>query len=311
MPKTVSDQPDEGDELDLSADSMGARCVRALFLKYKVPPRQFAPLVKDILGLSYSQARRKASGTGWSLEELKQVADRFDESLPDLVALCYDADWEDAVFESGGLVVMCRVRIGGELRESQPANLVAIKVDGGWSVRHPEGAIAPAGSFEVTKLLLEASATSASVADRKRVAVLDDDPDLVFMLGQHLREDGFEARTFTTLGQIEKAAAKERFDAFVLDWVVGSASARAFVEAQRQRAPNVPIIVLTGQEKAQHEVAEVLFKMPDLEFLSKPVAFPILTAKLRAKLDAPAADGSASSPPARAAARSRVAADRG
>jgi DNA-binding transcriptional LysR family regulator len=67
---------------------LAVRCVRALLERHGLPKYRQSPWLADALGLSYSQAHRRLSGTSvWSLEDLQRVGVLLGEGLAEVVAL--------------------------------------------------------------------------------------------------------------------------------------------------------------------------------------------------------------------------------
>ena len=87
-------------------------------------------------------------------------------------------------------------------------------------------------------------ATSAPI----QVAVLDDDEDVVAAIATVLRMQGLEVREFNAHDELEAAIAAERFDAYVLDWLLGDITALNIVTHLRAEPlnANVPIFLLSG-----------------------------------------------------------------
>jgi DNA-binding response OmpR family regulator len=82
-----------------------------------------------------------------------------------------------------------------------------------------------------------------------RVAVLDDDADLVLALAAALGRSGFEAAQFGTVESLLQACDDMSFDAFVIDWQLADCTTQELVETLRKRvrSAQVPIFLLSGQ----------------------------------------------------------------
>lgn len=89
---------------------------------------------------------------------------------------------------------------------------------------------------------------SAAASTPIRVAVLDDDEDVVAAIATVLRIQGLQAREFTGLAELEAATRKTSFDAYVLDWLLGDVTALEIVRSLRADPvnENVPIFLLSG-----------------------------------------------------------------
>lgn len=80
------------------------------------------------------------------------------------------------------------------------------------------------------------------------VAVLDDDADVVDAISTALRLRGLEVRGFIDPVELAAAARDTRFDAYVLDWLLGDVTALDIVIELRRDAAHqhTPIFLLSG-----------------------------------------------------------------
>jgi CheY-like chemotaxis protein len=94
---------------------------------------------------------------------------------------------------------------------------------------------APASKAELERTLL-------------RVAVLDDDEDVVDSIATVLRMQGLEAQEFTGQAELMAALRETHFDAYVLDWLLGDVTALDIVIRLRTDLADdsIPIFLLSG-----------------------------------------------------------------
>jgi DNA-binding NtrC family response regulator len=127
---------------------------------------------------------------------------------------------------------------------------------------------------------LEARPNSAK---RKRIAVLDDDRDLTDSICAHLQDSGYDAHPFYRTADLQTRSKNERYDAFVIDWIVGETSTVKLIAAIRAQDATCPIVVLTAQVLAgvvqESEIAQAVASF-NFMFAEKPVRMTILSASL-------------------------------
>jgi len=81
-----------------------------------------------------------------------------------------------------------------------------------------------------------------------RVAVLDDDADVVAAIGEVLRLQGLEVQEFTEQAELSLVIRETFFDAYVLDWLLGDVTALDIVVQLRAdpASASIPIFLLSG-----------------------------------------------------------------
>ena len=118
---------------------------------------------------------------------------------------------------------------------------------------------------------------------RKVIAVLDDDQDLTNSICAHFEASGYDARPFYKTADLLSSATAQRYDGFVIDWIVGETSTLKLIASLREQDPKCPIVVLTAQVLSgvvdEADIAEAV-KRYDLVFSEKPVRTSILMATL-------------------------------
>jgi len=239
--------------------------------------RQSAWLAEAI-GLSYAQAHRRMNGTSpWSLEDLSQVAGLFGESLADLVSLGLPQSSVPAVMNVGSARVACQLWLGETLDKPAPGSVVAVKTSEGWA------AVPATEATEGMVYKIERIEARPAAVARKVIAVLDDDQDLTNSICAHFQASGYDARPFYLTADLLSAIGSQRFDAYVIDWLVGEKSTIKLIGSLRARDATCPIVVLTAQVLSgvvdEADIADAV-KRYGLVFNEKPVRTSILAATL-------------------------------
>lgn len=274
---------DENSQPDSTGDeSLAARLLRVLFERHGVPKHKQSAVVCEVLGLSYSQGyRRLAQQSSWPVDDLAKLAAHFNETLLDLVTL--DDQSQEGVFLVGAVPQPCYIKAGAPVHAPRPGSLVAVQMDGRWSVVLAEGTLGTQ-AFDIERLVIR-----PPTATSRRIAVLDDHPDGAEAIADYLHSQGFQPVAFTSLDDIATALASEHFDGYVLDWIIESATGadtvRALIASIRSRDAFCPIVVLTGQMRGgaadEADIASAVVKY-QLKFHEKPASLLLISAALRA-----------------------------
>ena len=258
--------------------SLAVRCVRALMERHGLPKYRQSPWLADALGLSYSQAHRKMSGASpWSLEDLERVGILFGETLAQVVRVDAVTGSVPASLRVGSASVGCRLWLGEIVESPRPDSLVAISTGAGWT------ALIAAEASEGPAYAIERLESQPSEDVRKVIAVLDDDQDLTHSICAHLQASGYDARPFFRTADLVSSAKAQRYDGFVIDWIVGEASTLKLIASLRAEDALRPIVVLTAQVTSglvdEADIAEAV-RAHRIEFSEKPLRMSILSATL-------------------------------
>jgi DNA-binding response OmpR family regulator len=126
-----------------------------------------------------------------------------------------------------------------------------------------------------------------------RIMVVEDDAELRSLLARGLAEEGFEV-----LGVSDGSGAlrrfDDRFDALVIDVGLPDADGRDVCHALRARGSTVPVLFLTAADAVTDRLAG--FGAGGDDYLTKPVPFDELVARLRALVRRAGADPSPAVP---------------
>jgi len=257
---------------------LAARCVRALLERHGVRKYRQSPWLADALGLSYSQAHRRLNGASpWTLEDLERVGALFGETLSQMVAKHPEKGSVPGHLKVGAVSVACHIWVGEVDPSPRPESLVAMNGASGWLVMPASELPEATTAYQVERFEARPAAEA-----RRLVAVLDDDADVTDGLCAQLQASGYDARPFYRSDDLRKAAEQQRFDAFVVDWIVEDKKAQDLLALLRHQNASAPIIVLTGQQLMgpdEDDLAHAVMTL-GLVFGEKPVRMSILSATL-------------------------------
>ena len=110
-----------------------------------------------------------------------------------------------------------------------------------------DGLLAPAKRATSPAYRIERLEARPGEGVRKVIAVLDDDQDLTNSICAHLEASGYDARPFFRTADLVSSSKAQRYDGFVIDWIVGETSTLKLIAALRADDAACPIVVLTAQ----------------------------------------------------------------
>lgn len=281
-----------------SSAAWAAACVSALLSQHGVSARQQAAVIAQICAISVSQARRKLRGAVWLFDEVMALCRHYGASLDAVFAPDVQVAGGPAVraLSSGlpatlwvdGLSLPCQVLLGPRCNgQSGGCDLVATLDNEGW-VAGAATTLDRAGlqgpRFRVDHLQLASEEESA----RPRIAVLDDDPQAAQSLSDWFNEVGFDATPYTEPRTMFEAQPPLH-QAYVVDLILADGqTSQAVVERIRQRQPEAPVVLLTGQLRdgvASESTLATLLRTQNVTFFEKPVRPAVITAALQSSLD--------------------------
>ena len=262
---------------------LGAKVARLLLESHGVPKHKHSPTIREVLGLSYSQAHRKASGASpWTLEELAALGRHFGESLESLVlGGVSGAERRRAHFVMGQTKLDCFVWPGALIPSPEEGSLVALGTSPEWTVTWATPGMSEQ-AYQIRRLLIEPPTVGSC-----RLAVLDDMHSVADTIATSFDEVGIKATAYYTVESLFREFRAQAYDAYIIDWVVGKETSKDLIVAIRTQFPAAAIAVLTGQMTSDmshwSEVAGLLSSHRVL-FFEKPAKFPIMNAAIIAEL---------------------------
>lgn len=256
---------------------LGAQLAVSLLKRHGIPQHKHSTTIRDVLGLSYSQAHRKINGDSpWNPEELELLGRHFGDTFASLVLAAVEADQRvTAQLVLGKTVAMAYLWPGERISNVPDGTLVAVPVNSEWLICPVNDAVRE-NCHLIKRMLIEQPPEQVT-----RVAVLDDVEELATTLSTSFSETGIKSNPFFT---VESLRSRIRdYDAFVLDWLVGEETAKELIADIRKAKPDAPIAVLTGQIgtglASESEVAALMASHKIL-FFEKPVRFSIINAAI-------------------------------
>jgi CheY-like chemotaxis protein len=262
-------------EVDGPAEPATSVNVRRLLLSRGVKEHNHASEIARIINVDRSQSYRRLKGdVAWSHTDLRAIAKHFgapdDHLLPhdDLARVAnHGPEAVPAVIRVAHLPTTGLLVPGAELAPGESSDLVAIRVGANWEI-HVNGD----EPFAARRHAIDALTVRSH--PHLQVALLEDDTRAAAALVEAFRPLGIVAMPYADSASLRAAIAHRRFDAYVLDWLLGDGTAATIVEEIRLHRAHVPILVVTGALAADCEMENSLLELSaqwNFSTLDKPV----------------------------------------
>jgi DNA-binding NtrC family response regulator len=102
---------------------------------------------------------------------------------------------------------------------------------------------------------------------------------------------GFLAEAFLSIESLSATLSTKRFDAYIIDWIIGRTTACKLIGAIRAADPHCPIAILTGQldegGAADETEISIVSAGENMQFYTKPLPIQIIGQRLKRALGAP------------------------
>lgn len=89
---------------------------------------------------------------------------------------------------------------------------------------------------------------------RKRIFIIDDEKDILFILKEYFRNHGVEASTYETIPDVASEIHVKKPNAVLLDILLPDISGIEILQKIRKIDPNLPVIMMTGQPDEEKKI---------------------------------------------------------
>jgi DNA-binding response OmpR family regulator len=113
----------------------------------------------------------------------------------------------------------------------------------------------------------------AESIEKRKILVIEDDPDVLSMMVRHLEHEGYQLVTAKDGMEGLKSLESGEYDLVITDIVLPYISGLGVVTAVKEKRPGTPVIAITGYGKEPEAAA--VEKKADL-VLAKPVKMSLL-----------------------------------
>ena len=259
--------------------SQAAHAVRALLGRHGIPKHRQAAFVGEFFGISRAASHRRTHGTAaWTLEELQSIAEKFGETLPEMLGGGRLKGGTRATMQLGDVQTPCRIWLQPADEDFGSGAFVAMENAGVYTVVPATAAVGQA-TLRVQRIEID-----QSIDRPPRIAVLDDDRDVTKSICAGLLERGYDASPFNTIDALMAEIKHEPFDGYILDWKLrGGATVLPLIAMIREETKHGAITLVSGKFRDSaintHEVAAASSNY-NFQTFEKPVQLEFIVAAL-------------------------------
>lgn len=240
--------------------------IQNLLERKGVDKRKRSSTIAEILGIKYNSAKQKIDGKrSTTIMETKKIYRYFNEP--------FDGGRDyNCVFIMSDIHVRCNIEV-------EPEIATLIEQDENYAIKNNDYYIIDTKRNKTSESMYKVRKLDFLPAPK--IAILDNDADILELLKSVTAKFGIEAKTFQTNDEILEAMKKQTFDCFIIDWLLdyGNTSEKV-ISAIRDTNETCTIILLTGQlNRHEREIGDTILKY-GVEIIEKPTRTIIVSSIL-------------------------------
>lgn len=215
-----------------------------------IPKIKHNSYISQVLKITTSASYKKLTGSAkWEVQQLIHVIESLGMNMSHFFDIYAEGikDTQQAVWSVSGFDYGCKIQLYPENAEVI-TDFSALKINDKWHV------LAYSDIKEDCLFGARRSIESITVYPKYitrclyRIALLDDDTYITRNLKCLINSDFYNIDSFECLNNLYQNILTHPYDAYVLDWIIGSESSFEIIRAIRESSKkNAMIIVLTGQ----------------------------------------------------------------
>lgn len=236
-----------------------------------VEKRKQASVLAEILNIKYNSAKQKLDEKrGITYDEIQKVLYYFNR---------YNTQSQNynGVMITGNIYIRCNVDVEGPvLKIDDPRDNYAFKRNGLYIINSSENIHNSEVYYKIKRL---------EIVPNPKLAILDNEPDILDLLQSLCLQHGIHAHTFQTKADLITSLKNNTYDCFLLDWLLDYGdTSEDLIKKIRNENITSPIVILTGEiEKHEKKIGESIANF-QVELIQKPTRPHIVISTLINKM---------------------------
>jgi hypothetical protein len=234
---------------DNNKTALGEVIAKAMAIK-GIPKQKHISHTSRVLDITTAAAQKKMTGaSNWEVSQLIRVIDSIDMKMSEFFDIySYSVnEVHNAIWNNGKTNVICKIYLT-EINSNFPTEYSALKINDEWVVFHTDD-IKDDVLFESKRNIEMIQFYPQKQNIKKhRIAILDDEKNIVDSLLEIIGNDEYIVDPYYDIESLEDSLKRSPYDAYILDWVVGTKTVfNTIKEIRKSENKNAMILVLTGQ----------------------------------------------------------------
>ncbi|WP_048797416.1 helix-turn-helix domain-containing protein [Serratia sp. 506_PEND] len=229
--------------------ALGEIIAKALAMK-GIPKQKHISHTSRVLDITTAAAQKKMTGaSNWEVSQLIKVIESIDMKMSEFFDIynysvneVHAATWYD-----GKANIKCKIYLS-TANSNEPTEYSALKINDEWVVFHTDD-IKDEVLFESKRNIdiIQLYPQKQNIK-KHRIAILDDEKNIVDSLQEIIANKEYLVDAFYDITSLEDSLKHHPYDAYILDWVVGTKTVFNTIKVIRNSEnKNAMILVLTGQ----------------------------------------------------------------
>lgn len=248
--------------------------INELLNKKGITQRKHASTIANILGIQYKSAKQKLDKKrGIKLSEIITIFKYFNE--PFKIKRNHNC-----VYIVNDIHKICNIDVSNNhFTHFEDGGMYAIKKDDIFIIYEDKNKMLEAGNklYQIKNI---------EFLPAPKIAILDNDIDLLNLLKKITKRYGIEADTYKTREELSMKMNKENYQAFIIDWLLdfNETSESLIKKIDLSEEENKKIIILTGQlENYEKNISDIILNY-DVTLIEKPAKPLIISSILLSSL---------------------------
>ncbi|WP_241500120.1 helix-turn-helix domain-containing protein [Serratia marcescens] len=224
--------------------ALGEVIAKAMTMK-GIPKQKHISHTSHVLDITTAAAQKKMSGaSNWEVSQLVKVIDSIDMRMSDFFDIySYSInEVHDAIWNDGKTNIKCKIYLSNVIA-NDATEYSALKINDEWVVFHTSDIKDDVLFDSKRNIEMIQLYPQKQNEEKHRIAILDDDKNIVDSLKEIIVNNEYLVDAFYDIESLEESLRNNPYDAYILDWVVGTKTVFNTIKEIRKAENNNAMIL--------------------------------------------------------------------